>query len=304
MIPPRSPLAESIRARIRNKARELGRPIAELLQRFCMERFLWRLSISRHRSRFVLKGAMMMTTWRDSLSRPTLDIDLLDQHHDDLASLLGAIREIGRVESEPPDGLRFVTTSMESEPFAFGGEPCGARIRFAAQLGETRIRMQLDVSFEDANPRIDDSVTLPALLEFPPAHIQGYTRETAVAEKLHAMHRHGALNSRMKDFHDIGVLARRFDFEGQTLAEAIRATFAHRQTEASGLPAGLSDAFAEEPGKQRLWEGFLDKISDDDSPRLLAVQVRSLRDFLAPPLQAVAADVAFGRHWRPGGPWQ
>ena len=71
-------LAASVHARLLNKARESGRTFNELLQYFAMERFLYRLSESSHRDRFVLKGALMLAVWDSSLTRPTMDIDLSD----------------------------------------------------------------------------------------------------------------------------------------------------------------------------------------------------------------------------------
>ena len=42
-----------------------------------VERFLFRLSISDQRERFVLKGAMLFAIWHDDPFRPTRDLDLL-----------------------------------------------------------------------------------------------------------------------------------------------------------------------------------------------------------------------------------
>jgi hypothetical protein len=72
-------LAASIRQRLLNQAKEQDRPFQELLQFFAMERFLYRLSVSAHRDRFVLKGALLLTAWQAPQSRPTVDIDLAGQ---------------------------------------------------------------------------------------------------------------------------------------------------------------------------------------------------------------------------------
>lgn len=64
MTKPIRNIAASVRQRLTNAAKERHRPAAELLQYFAMERFLYRLSQSPHRDRFVLKGAMMLVAWR------------------------------------------------------------------------------------------------------------------------------------------------------------------------------------------------------------------------------------------------
>ena len=68
---------ESVKQRLINVARTRGVPVNELLQFYAMERFLYRLGRSRHRNRFLLKGALLMQAWRLAESRTTRDIDLL-----------------------------------------------------------------------------------------------------------------------------------------------------------------------------------------------------------------------------------
>ena len=93
----------------------------------------------------------------------------------------------------------------------------------------SQVRLQVDVGFGDAITPGATLVDFPALLDFPP-RLRAYPRETVVAEKLDAMVQLGMANSRMKDFYDVAVLARDYDFEGDILVRAIRATFERRQT--------------------------------------------------------------------------
>jgi hypothetical protein len=70
-------LGASIRARLLNIARERGQPFDVVLTMFALERLLYRLAESKHADRFVLKGAMLLTTWLPNFERPTRDIDFL-----------------------------------------------------------------------------------------------------------------------------------------------------------------------------------------------------------------------------------
>ena len=90
--------------------------------------------------------------------------------------------------------------------------------------------MQLDLGFGDIVVPPAVLSEYPTILDFAAPHLYGYSRETAVAEKFEAMVKLGQLNSRMKDFFDIHLLARQFEFDGNTLQEAIAKTFARRQT--------------------------------------------------------------------------
>ena len=74
---PKKDLAASVRQRLQNKAQATGRPFQELFEYFAMERFLYRLSQSSHADKFVLKGALLFTTWNAVSSRATRDIDFL-----------------------------------------------------------------------------------------------------------------------------------------------------------------------------------------------------------------------------------
>ncbi|MDB6044739.1 MAG: hypothetical protein JWM63_3290 [Gammaproteobacteria bacterium] len=69
----------SVLARLRNEAAAQGAPFNQVLQLYVIERFLYRLSKSRHVDGVVLKGALLLKTVGLPRARPTIDIDLLRQ---------------------------------------------------------------------------------------------------------------------------------------------------------------------------------------------------------------------------------
>ena len=87
-------MAASVRARLLNLARERNRPFDLLLIRYVAERLLYRLASTKHRERFVLKGAMLTTTWFNDPHRPTRDLDLLGFGDPDPEGVLGIFRQI------------------------------------------------------------------------------------------------------------------------------------------------------------------------------------------------------------------
>ena len=88
-------MGASVRARLLNLAKERNQPFELLLTRYANERLLYRLSTTEHRDRFVLKGAMLMTTWFDDQEfRPTRDLDLLGSGNSDPQAMLAVFREI------------------------------------------------------------------------------------------------------------------------------------------------------------------------------------------------------------------
>jgi hypothetical protein len=77
MRKPLQNIGASVRARLLNLAKDRNQPFELLLVRYALERLLYRLSTSKHRENFVLKGAMLMRHWLDDPLRPTRDLDLL-----------------------------------------------------------------------------------------------------------------------------------------------------------------------------------------------------------------------------------
>jgi predicted nucleotidyltransferase component of viral defense system len=221
-------LGASVRARLLNIARERRQPFDLLLTRYALERLLYRLSITKHRERFVLKGAMLMTTWFVDPLRPTRDLDLLGFGDSEPAAMLDIFREICAVEIN--DGVVFDVADLRIDRNREELEYGGLRIKTNAIIGGARIRVVIDVGFGDATEPGLTETELPVLLGLPAPRLRAYPRETVIAEKFQARVMLGRANSRMKDFYDIWILSRHYDFEGPGLARAIAATFARRRT--------------------------------------------------------------------------
>jgi hypothetical protein len=133
-------LTASVHQRLLNHARATGRPFNEVLQRFALERFLYRLGHSPYARRFVLKGALMLTAWQVPYPRPTRDIDLLGRLDNSVAQVVSAIEAICH-ESVTDDGLRFETEGIVGERITETANYAGVRLRFAAFLDKARIPM-------------------------------------------------------------------------------------------------------------------------------------------------------------------
>ena len=296
-------ITASVRARLTSKARETGRPFQEILQFYAMERFLYRLSVSPHASRFVLKGALMLLVWDAPSPRPTMDVDLLGRLDNSLDNLTRVVRDLCAFVV-PPDGLVFDSETVKVERIAKDADHQGVRARFIGLLDRARISMQLDIGFGDTVVPEPVKVEYPTLLGHPAPNLLGYPREAAIAEKLEAMVKRGSLNSRMKDFYDVWLLARHFAFDGTTLGRAIASTFAARETPLETRPLALTAAFAERPDTQRLWSAFVTRSGLRDAPDSLAHVVGEVGAFLLPVLEACSTSAAFQKAWLPGGPWR
>ena len=113
----------------------------------------------------------------------------------------------------------------------------------------------------------------------------------------------GMANSRMKDFYDVAVLARDFEFHGDLLTRAIRATFERRKTELpTTTPVALTATFAEDATKKTQWSGFVRKAGARDAGTL-AETIAAVRAFAEPPLVAAAKGSPVPGMWLAGGAW-
>jgi hypothetical protein len=290
----------SVRQRLLNRARRDQRPFSELLQYYSMERFLYRLSQSPHADQFILKGALMLRAWRSPEFRPTMDIDLLGRTSNAEAGIVAQIRDILAVEVIP-DGVAFVPDSIRAERITEDADYEGIRIRFRGALDSAVVNMQIDIGFGDVVFPGPEASDLPTMLDFPAPRLLCYSRESVIAEKFEAMLKLRELNSRMKDFYDIWLLSRHFDFEGVNLAEAIRLTLDRRGTTLPDEIVAFTEGFID--AKQVQWKAFTKKLKQDQVPASFAVAVAAVKAFLDPLASMLASGRTARVHWTAPGPW-
>jgi len=291
----------SVRQRLLDRARTDRRPFNELLQYYAIERFLYRFSLSAHLNRFVLKGALMLRVWNSPEIRPTIDIDMLGITNNKESEIIKQIRDILAVNVEP-DGLFFDPDSIKSELITEDADYEGIRIRFHGSLEKARIRMQIDIGFGDAVHPGPEMHELPTLLDFPAPRLNCYSRESSIAEKLEAMVKLGVLNSRMKDFYDIWLLARLFDFNGAILTEAIRQTFERRGTQIPLEIEAFSHSFID--SKQGQWIAFWKRLNQEHVPQKFGDIVIVVKEFLSPSFSYLSSEKSNPGKWKAPGPWK
>jgi predicted nucleotidyltransferase component of viral defense system len=195
----------SVRARLLNLARDRGEDFQITLRNYLFERFLYRLSRSELRERFVLKGAMLLRLWADQPYRATVDLDLHSQGNSDPDSVardIAAICGAGVLD----DAVVFDASTISGEPIRAQQEYSGVRAMFDARLGTIRERLQVDIGFGDALWPHAEEMAYPVALGDPSPLIRVYSPETVIAEKLDAIVSLGIRNSRigLNGFEPIG----------------------------------------------------------------------------------------------------
>lgn len=248
-------IAKSVKDRLLNIARREGRVFDLVLVRFALERLLYRLSVTEHRDRFILKGGMLVTVWIDDDNRVTRDADFLGHGDPDPERLIADFRQI--MAGEGDDGLGFDLDALSAEVIREEMEYGGVRLKTAAYLERTRIPVTIDIGFGDAMADATQHLDYPTLLDLPAPQVRSYPPASVIAEKFQAMVALGVINGRMKDYYDLWAIPRAIEIAPNDLDAAIRATFERRETAVpSERPPGLSSEMSGDSAKQRQWRAY------------------------------------------------
>jgi hypothetical protein len=276
----------SVLARLRNDAKASRAPFQQVLQQYAIERFLYRVSKSKHVGGVILKGALLLKTIGIPTARPTMDIDMLRNGRADEASLVALVKDCALLEVEP-DGLTFLADSVLAEEITKDTDYKGTRILMDARMDNVRLRIQIDFGVGDVMVPGPRTIEYPVSLDSDTIQLLAYPIECAIAEKLQAMVALGSTNSRMKDFYDVWICSRYLDFDTNTLLDAIEATFKNRETP---VPAAefeaLTKDFAEKHRVQ--WNAFVKKIGERELADAFDKVIADLRIFAMPLMQVIA----------------
>ena len=281
-------VAASVRQRLLNLARSRNEEFEQMLVRYALERLLYRIGRSDHAEQFVLKGALLFQIWFDLPQRPTRDADFLGFGNAEPDELAAVFRELAAMQGDDlaADALTFRSATVAAQPIRKEAGYPGVRVTMTAELAGALIPVQCDVGFGDAVTPAAMHQEFPTLLQLPAPRLRAYPPETVVAEKLEALVKLAAFNTRMKDYFDLWVLFGSNMLDEALLVSAVRATFARRQTDLpKTLPTGLGDTFVVE--KSRMWQSFLDRQRLTAPPLAEVVHFLSARCW---PLLNAAAD--------------
>lgn len=286
MPKPLTNIGASVRARLLNLARQTHRPLDSLLTRYALERLLYRLSRSAYRDRYVLKGAMLVTTWFDSPHRATRDIDFLGFGDPSVDVLVSRFRQIAAIAID--DGVEYDIGALKAELIREDQDYGGVRLRTTATLAGARIPIVIDIGFGDATEPGLQEIELPVLLDMPAPSLFAYPPETVIAEKFEAMVKLGLANSRLKDYYDVWALFETREFDDKRLSDAIAATFERRGTPLpTTTPDALSTDFAANASRKNQWDAFKQNV-EHEAPTLDAV-ITELEGRLMPLVRSLLA---------------
>ena len=247
--------AMSLKAKIRNIAKQKNIPAQVILQNYMFERLLVRLSASEYKEKFVLKGGMLVAAIVGLDNRATMDLDTtlknLPLTPDAIRS---ALEQVCAISFD--DGVVFEigTISPIREDDIYGGY----RVMLNARFDTLLTPMSIDVSTGDAITPHAVQYNFSEIFDDEKSYeLWAYNIETVMAEKVETILRRGVFNTRPRDFYDAYILTTTQKFDKAVFAEALSATARHRGTaeQIADVP-GILHNIEESPELRAMWDKY------------------------------------------------
>lgn len=247
--------AQSLMAKSKNLATKYNITPNEVLQNYMFERILERLSVSKYKNNFILKGGLLLSSIMGIDTRTTMDMDTcvkgIDLTDAELYEILNGILNIN-VE----DNVKFQITN--SEPIRVEDEYGGLKYNIIATFDNLKVNLSIDIATGDTITPREIEYNYKMLFEDRELQIMTYNIESIIAEKFQTVISRGILNSRMKDYYDLYYLITYKDFSKEHLKQAITKTFEKRNTNLNDIETTLS-MINESSFSKDLWKNYARK---------------------------------------------
>ena len=220
---------EQLKGAIRNLAKKKGIHAQEALQIFMFERIIERLSISKYKDKFILKGGLLISAILGIAERTTMDMDTTVKGLTmDERSIRKAISEI--LDQNIDDGVEFKL--LDLTPIREDDEYENFRASIQAIYGKMKIPMKIDITTGDEITPKEIQFSYPFMFDDRRVVVKAYTQETILAEKYETIIRRNVGNTRARDFYDLHLLYRIYceNADWNLLKQAVLATAKKRDS--------------------------------------------------------------------------
>lgn len=247
--------AMSLKAKIRNIAKQKNIPAQVILQNYMFERLLVRLSASEYKDKFVLKGGMLVSAIVGLDNRATMDLDTTVKNLMLTPDKIrGALENVCGIAFD--DGVIFEigTISPIREDDVYGGY----RVKLNARFETLLTPLSIDVSTGDAITPHAVLYNFSEIFDDEKSYeLWAYNIETIMAEKVETILRRGVFNTRPRDFYDAYILTATQTFDRTVFMDALNATANHRGTaqQIADVP-GILHNIEESPELKAMWDKY------------------------------------------------
>ena len=248
--------SRQLKALVRNKSEGNSEIALEYIRMYAMERFLERLSLSKYRDNFVLKGGVLVSSLVGISLRSTMDIDATICNYplsEDEA--LTIIKDIAGIPLD--DGMTFEVNGIS--PIMEEADYPGLRVSLTARLETMKTPLKIDISTGDAITPGAVIIGYKCLLEDRRIELYAYNLETLLSEKIETVLSRGTANSRVRDYYDIWIIEKLYgeSINYALLAKAIENTSAKRGSKEVLLDSEhILDDIGESENMKKLWKNY------------------------------------------------
>lgn len=239
----------------RNLAASCNITVNEVLQNYMFERILERLSVSKYKNNFILKGGLLLSSIMGIDTRTTMDMDtcikgieLTDEQ------LYEVLQEILNIDIN--DGVKFEIRN--SQPIREEDDYGGLKYNLLAIFDNLRVNLSIDIATGDLITPREIEYDYKMIFENRNLKIMTYNIESIIAEKFQTVINSGILNSRMKDYYDLYYLITYKEFSKENLKNAIIKTFNKRDTDIKNINKVIDEIEKSEFVKE-LWTSYSEK---------------------------------------------
>ena len=194
-----------LKAIIKNLAKEKHISAQLVMQNFMLERLLERISVSKYKQNFILKGGFLIAAMVGLDTRATMDMDAtikgLPVNEQTIREMFG---EICRIELDDDVSFSFRSIGEIRE----GDEYTGYRVSLSANYPPMAVPLKLDITTGDRITPKEIEYRFKLLLENRSILVLAYNLETIMAEKLETVISRGDQNTRPRDYYDIYILTK------------------------------------------------------------------------------------------------
>lgn len=219
------------------------------------ERVLERISISKYKNNFILKGGLLLSSIMGIDTRTTIDMDTcikgLDLTDEQMYKVL---QEILNIDVE--DRVEFKIKN--SEPIREDDDYGGIKYNILAIFENIRVNLSIDIATGDIITPKEIEYEYKMIFEDRSLNIMVYNIETIIAEKFQTVISRNVLNSRMKDYYDLYYLLTYKEFSKDTLKTATINTFKKRETDINEIDKQL-DKINKSDFVKELWTSYTKK---------------------------------------------
>lgn len=248
--------AKSLMDRANNLAQRCDITTNEILQNYMFERVLERLSKSKYKNNFILKGGVLLSSIMGIDTRTTMDMDTCIKGINlDDTQLYEVLNEILSIDVN--DNIKFYIKNSKQirEDDDYGG----LKYNLLAQYENLRVNLSIDIATGDLITPKEIEYDYKMMFEDRSLQIMTYNIETIIAEKFQTVISRGILNSRMKDYYDLYYLTTYKQYSKDILRQAIKNTFEKRNTNIENVQKVISE-IATSDFTENLWNEYRKKF--------------------------------------------